>query len=171
MGLADMDIGYASQIAQNAQYAQSAGQAGRLKKDYANSSDEELMSACKEFEKYFIEQVFKEAQKTIMKDDSGLSNSDATARSIYEDNLAKELSSMASDQQNVGLAKTLYEQMKRSQGISLEEVEAREAAKQAKNTETNPQNTETAKEPVIEEVNTAGEQTVMSELAKDVVNA
>ena len=32
-------------------------------KDYSQSSDEELLAACKEFESYFLEQIFKEMQK------------------------------------------------------------------------------------------------------------
>lgn len=37
----------------------------QLKTGYKNASDEELMSACKQFEAYFLEQMFKAMQKTI----------------------------------------------------------------------------------------------------------
>ena len=33
------------------------------KKDYSKATDDELMSACKEFEAYFVDQMFKEKGK------------------------------------------------------------------------------------------------------------
>ena len=42
---------------------------GKTSDDYKNASDEELMDACKEFEAYFVEQMFKAMQKTVVKSD------------------------------------------------------------------------------------------------------
>lgn len=39
--------------------------AKKLGSDFSSASDEELMSVCKQFEAYFIEQVLKEVQKTL----------------------------------------------------------------------------------------------------------
>ena len=33
---------------------------GQLKSDYSKATDDELMDACKQFEAYFLEMVFKE---------------------------------------------------------------------------------------------------------------
>ena len=35
--------------------------------DYSGKSDDELMKVCKEFESYFLEQVFKEMNKTLQR--------------------------------------------------------------------------------------------------------
>lgn len=75
--------------------------------------DEELMGACKEFEAYFIEQVFKEMQKSV---NLTQSEDPATKQMMeyYQDNLTGEYAKMAADQQENGLAQMLYEQMKRN---------------------------------------------------------
>ena len=39
----------------------------QLKSDYSKATDDELMDACKQFEAYFLEQVFKGMEKTIPK--------------------------------------------------------------------------------------------------------
>lgn len=33
--------------------------------DYSQATDDELLDACKQFEAYFLEQVFKEMEKTV----------------------------------------------------------------------------------------------------------
>ena len=75
--------------------------------------DGKLMEACKQFEAYFIEQVFKEMKKSV-----NLTQSEDAATkqlmSYYEDNLTGEYAKMAADQQENGLAQMLYEQMKRN---------------------------------------------------------
>ncbi len=75
--------------------------------------DEELMNACKQFEAYFIEQVFKEMKSSV-----NLTQSEDPATkqllSYYEDNLTGEYAKMAADQQENGLAQMLFEQMKRN---------------------------------------------------------
>ena len=35
-----------------------------VSKDYSKASDEELLDVCKQFEAYFMEQVFKQMEKT-----------------------------------------------------------------------------------------------------------
>ncbi|MCR4924563.1 MAG: rod-binding protein [Lachnospiraceae bacterium] len=84
-------------------------------KDVNSSSDEELMEVCKEFEAYFIEQVFKEMKKSV---NITQSTDQATSQLMdyYSDNLTKEYAKSAADQEENGLAKMLYEQMKRNIG-------------------------------------------------------
>lgn len=88
-----------------------------LNADYANASSEELMNVCKEFETYFVEQLFKEMRKTIPKAES-TSSSTSYMKEYYEDSLYQEYAKAITEQgDGVGLAKTLYEQMKRNYNI------------------------------------------------------
>lgn len=82
--------------------------------DYSNASDEELMDVCKEFESYFLEQVFDAMLETakVFSDDE--ENGYASKMVDYfKDSAIQELTSQAADQGGLGLAQTLYEQMKR----------------------------------------------------------
>ena len=80
--------------------------------DYNNATEKELMNACKEFEAYFLEQMFKEMEKTIPDND----NEDATTQRLvdyFKDTAVQELTAQATEQNGLGIAQTLYEQMKR----------------------------------------------------------
>ncbi len=86
-----------------------------LDKDYTNTTDEELMDACKQFEAYFLEQVFKEMVKTIPEsEDSG---SNGALVDYFKDNMIQELATQSTETNSLGLAQMLYEQMKVTQGI------------------------------------------------------
>lgn len=88
-----------------------------LKSDYSQATEEELMNVCKEFEQYFVEQVFKEMRKTIPQSESSSSYT-STMKEYFEDGLYQEYAKAITDQGNgVGLAKTLYEQMKRNYNV------------------------------------------------------
>ena len=114
---------------------------GRLNNnDLSSASDDELLSVCKDFEEYFMEQVVKSMIKMTKvpgEDDSddnmysslfGISagsdsGSDSyltTLSSYYGDQLTTTLSKALCDNENgqgLGLAQTLYEQMKRNYGV------------------------------------------------------
>lgn len=115
-------------------YANAANQsASRLKNqlnsDHTNSSDDELMEVCKQFESYFLEQVFKEMQKTIPNND----NSDSSTSQLvdyFKDQMIQEIASESTEQSSLGLAQMLYEQMKRNMGVDASRipVSATEAA-------------------------------------------
>lgn len=93
---------------------------GALKNaDFSGSTDEELMDVCKQFETYFVEQVLKQAMNTFTTGDEMSSGSMATLTSYFKDNLMQEYAGKITDQQNLGLAKTLYEQMKRNYSPSI----------------------------------------------------
>lgn len=78
----------------------------------SNATDEELMEACKSFESYMIEQVFKGMEKTILKDEDEEENDylDQFGDKLYEE-YAKE----ASKSGGLGIAQMLYDSMKRNQ--------------------------------------------------------
>ncbi len=88
-----------------------------LDKDYSNSSDEELLDACKEFEAYFIEQVLKQAEESLLMEDDEDSGSISQVKSYAQEGLITQYAQMISDSGSIGLANKLYEQMKRNYNI------------------------------------------------------
>ncbi len=83
--------------------------------DYSEASEDELLSACKQFEAYFLEQVFKEMQKTVdcfkSEETSNYSNG---MLGYFKDAAIQDLAATSTELQGLGLAQTLYEQMKRN---------------------------------------------------------
>ncbi|HKM35105.1 MAG TPA: rod-binding protein [Lachnospiraceae bacterium] len=84
---------------------------GELGSDYAKATDEELMDACKKFESYFIEQMFKEMMKSIPESEDS-SSSMTSLKDYMKDNLVQEVASESTQQDNLGLAQILFNQMK-----------------------------------------------------------
>lgn len=84
-------------------------------KDYSQASDEELLGACKEFEAYLLEQVFKEMTKTtsFVDKDSAYGN----LIDFFGDNVIQEMCKQSTQSQGLGIAEQLYEQMKRNYQI------------------------------------------------------
>ena len=82
--------------------------------EYVCGNDDELMEACKQFETYFIEQVFKHAQTAMIPQEESTDGATKTLLDYYKDSLTSEYAKLASDQQENGLAQMLYEQMKRN---------------------------------------------------------
>ncbi|TCT14007.1 flagellar protein FlgJ [Natranaerovirga pectinivora] len=68
----------------------------------------ELKEMCREFESYFIEQMFKEMRKTVPK--SGLIQ-ESHGEQIFTDMLYQEYAKEASKGQGMGLAQMLYKQL------------------------------------------------------------
>lgn len=78
------------------------------------ATDEELMDVCKQFESYFVEQVLKQSMSTFTQGDTSESGSMNTLTNYYKDSLITEYAGKITDREDLGLAKTLYEQMKRN---------------------------------------------------------
>lgn len=93
-----------------------------LKNDYSGSSDEELMEVCKEFEAYFLEQVFKEMMKTIPKSEES-DSANGRLVEFFKENTIQELAAQSTENNGLGLAQMMYEQMKRNIGTEIPEVE------------------------------------------------
>lgn len=85
-------------------------------KDYSNATDEELMDVCKQFEAYFLEQVFKGMEKMIPESDDEDSSASKTV-DYFKDTMIQELATQSTDTQGLGLAQMLYESMKRDYNI------------------------------------------------------
>lgn len=94
----------------------------KLTTDYSKTTDEELLDACKQFEAYFLEQVFKGMQKTIPESEYS-SSSTSTLVDYYKDNMIQELAKQSTETNSIGLAQTMYEQMKRNYQADIREAE------------------------------------------------
>jgi flagellar protein FlgJ len=85
-----------------------------LSKDLSSATDDELMSVCKEFESYFMEQVYKSMQKMVPEHEYE-DNSSKTMMEYYQDELMSQYAQTTTESgQGLGLAQMLYEQMKRN---------------------------------------------------------
>ena len=85
--------------------------------DYSQATQEELLDACKQFEAYFIEQMYKGMLKTIPENEE-TSNYTSTIMDYYKDQMIQGIAEETSKQSGLGLAQMLYEQMKRNYGIT-----------------------------------------------------
>ena len=88
-------------------------------KDYTNATDDELLDACKQFESYFLEQVFKSMEKTVdcFKEEGDTTNHSESMISYFGDETIQKLAETSTQTQGLGLAQSLYEQMKRNYGL------------------------------------------------------
>jgi len=104
---------YNTYLADNAKKASDTASSINTSKDYSKATDEELMDVCKQFEAYFLEQCFKEMLKTVDTDDYS-SASTSTMVDYYKDEMVQKLASESTENNSLGLAQMLYEQMKRN---------------------------------------------------------
>lgn len=80
-----------------------------LTSNLENSDDKELMEVCKSFESYFIEQVYKEMKKTVPNNEE-----ENEYMQYFGDMLIQNYAEATTEQGSIGLAKALYESMKRN---------------------------------------------------------
>lgn len=73
------------------------------------AEDAELLEACKSFETYFVEQVFKEMKKTVHSSDD-----DGEYMQYFGDMLVEQYAQSVTDSGELGIAQILYESMKRN---------------------------------------------------------
>lgn len=112
MNISDINSSFVSQAAARA--GQETSQAEKAtKKDYSDATDMEMLEACKQFEAYFIEQVMKEAEKTIPKDES-MDSTSSTLVDYFKGNVRQDLAKDIQGESGLGLAQQMYEQMKRT---------------------------------------------------------
>ena len=81
------------------------------------ASKDELMDACRQFEAYFVEQMFKSMMKTVLSE-GNTSNYTSTMMDYYKDQMVQSMAEESTAQGGFGLAQMLYEQMKRNYGVS-----------------------------------------------------
>ena len=95
-----------------------------------SEGDEKMLEACKEFEAYMIEQVYKQMEKTT-KMFSDESESSTSYDSMFGDMRVQEMAKRATEQGGIGLAQQLYKSMKRqASGITPEQLASRREAQE-----------------------------------------
>lgn len=106
---------YASSQAASDKVNSAASKVRRVQTDEDKAEvDKELMDACKQFEAYFMEQIYKGYEKTakvFSKDESG---SMSKMVDYFKDLTIQDIASTGADTQSNGLAQMLYENMKRN---------------------------------------------------------
>lgn len=125
MNIGGVGSAYADFITSQASNSKAESLQGRLANGSSTTDEDELKEACKEFEAYFVEQVFNEMMKTtkVFSDDK----EDGYASKMvdyFKDFAVQELCSQVTDGNGLGLANILYEQMKRNYGIGVVQPEA-----------------------------------------------
>lgn len=124
MEIGGMNSMYTDYLANQISSSQSTTLQSKLdNSDYSTATDEELKQACKEFEAYFVEQVFNAMLETT-KVFSEEENSYATKMVDYfKDTAVQELCNEVTEGNGIGIANTLYEQMKRQySSVNIESV-------------------------------------------------
>ena len=110
-------------------YANAANQSASKLQDRLQSTaknaatDDELMDACKQFESYFIEQMYKAMVKTIPQNEE-TSGSTSTMMDYYKDQMIQSIADQTTEQSGFGLAQMLYEQMRRNYGLDADSTQA-----------------------------------------------
>lgn len=114
-GLSSTYLSYANSL--SGATSQSASSISSLQnKDLTNATEDELMEVCQEFEAYFMEMIMKEmTESTSLFGEDSSSNSALV--SYFKDSAIADLAKEATEQNSLGLAQTLYEQMKRNYGL------------------------------------------------------
>lgn len=114
MDISGLNTDYTNYLSQSSAASAKMGQIQNT--DYANATDEELMSACKQFEEYFVEMTLKEVFKTVDLFGMGESTSNAmsTSKDFMKDSMVQKFAEKITEESNLGLAQQLYESMKRN---------------------------------------------------------
>ena len=81
--------------------------------------DDALLDACKQFEAYLWEQVYKEMEKTvkIFSDDEDEESYASNMTDYFKDTLIQEISEQTASEGSNSLARMLYEQAKRNYNL------------------------------------------------------
>lgn len=109
---------YYSDYYTQASNASSGALENTLSKVGEETTEDELMEACKEFEVYFIEQMYKGMEKTIMKAEDEENSTASQYVDYFSDMRTQAYAKATAEQGNgIGLAQQLYEQMKRNYGL------------------------------------------------------
>lgn len=116
MDIGGMGSAYSDYLStQAAQSNKAAALQSKLENSAGSESDEELMDACKEFEAYFVEKIFDTMLEStkMFSDDKDENSYGNKMVDVFKETALHQLSTQVADSGSVGLARTLYEQMKR----------------------------------------------------------
>lgn len=115
MELSGLTNVYSDYLTQQVDEAKTARMQSTVSKDYSEATDEELLDVCKQFEAYFLEQIFKQMEKTVIKNEENSSTS--TLVDYFKDSAIADLAAQSTETQGLGIAEMLYEQMKRNYSL------------------------------------------------------
>jgi flagellar protein FlgJ len=82
-----------------------------------SATEEELMDVCKQFESYFLEQVYKAMWKTVPQTEYS-SNATATIMELQQEQMIQTMAETSTSQNGLGLAQSLFEQMRQNYGLT-----------------------------------------------------
>lgn len=117
-----MDLSNIASTYSNAQASAGAASANSLQSTLRNisadSSEEELKGAIRDFESYFVEQMLKEVRKNIKIDkDEEEDSTMSQYKDLFMDQTIELAADKLVDEFGENLTQQLYEQMKRNYGI------------------------------------------------------
>ncbi|MBE5870267.1 MAG: hypothetical protein E7294_03250 [Lachnospiraceae bacterium] len=87
------------------------------KTDFSKATDDELMKACKQFESYLLEQVMKHMGKTTSLFGEENEGTNGQLVDFFMDSTMQKVADDISDKKGMGIARHLYEAMKREYHI------------------------------------------------------
>ena len=82
----------------------------------SDSTEEELLQACKDFESYFVEEILKEVKENLT-DDEEEDSSISTLTDFHMDSVIELMADELVDEVGMSFTQQLYEQMKRNYNI------------------------------------------------------
>lgn len=82
----------------------------------SDSTEEELLQACKDFESYFVEEILKEVKENLT-DDEEEDSSISTLTDFHMDSVIELMADELVDEVGMNFTQQLYEQMKRNYNI------------------------------------------------------
>ena len=88
----------------------------------SDSSEDELLQVCKDFESYFVEEVLKEIKESLTDESDEEDSSTSTLKDYYMDNVIELVADQVVDEVGTNFTQQLYEQMKRNYNIGAAEV-------------------------------------------------
>ena len=83
----------------------------------SDTSEDELMQVCKDFESYFVEEIIKEVKKNLLPEDDDKDASLSTMTDYTMDFAVEKVADEIIDQVGGNFTQSLYEQMKRNYNI------------------------------------------------------
>ncbi len=84
----------------------------------SDSTDEELMQVCKDFESYFVEEVLKEVKENMLSEEEEGDSALSTLTDFHMDSVIEMVADQVVDEVATSFTQQLYEQMKRNYNIS-----------------------------------------------------
>lgn len=83
----------------------------------SESSEEELLQVCKDFESYFVEEILKEVKESMTEDEEDSDSSLSTLTDYHMDSVIELVADEVVDEVGSTLTQQLFEQMKRNYNI------------------------------------------------------